>query len=134
MCKYGINDRSDSFGFTSSDSRTDKLDICSRIDISSNISETMLCNLFGYDHVAQMYYYFSYLQNTQTWKDSGRIRIGKRIAQLREQAGMSQAELAEKINTKQHAISRIEKGAFNVGFDTLQSIAEIFGMNIDFTK
>ncbi|WP_290101817.1 helix-turn-helix domain-containing protein [Parabacteroides goldsteinii] len=43
---------------------------------------------------------------------------------------MSQAELAEKINTKQHAISRIEKGAFNVGFDTLQSIAEIFGMNI----
>ena len=67
-------------------------------------------------------------------KDSGRIRIGKRIAQLREQAGMSQAELAEKINTKQHAISRIEKGSFNVGFDTLQSIAEIFGMNIDFTK
>ncbi|WP_341464759.1 helix-turn-helix transcriptional regulator [Parabacteroides goldsteinii] len=62
------------------------------------------------------------------------MRIGKRIAQLREQAGMSQAELAEKINTKQHAISRIEKGAFNVGFDTLQSIAEIFGMNIDFTK
>nr|WP_279210341.1 helix-turn-helix transcriptional regulator [Parabacteroides goldsteinii] len=56
------------------------------------------------------------------------------MAQLREQAGMSQAELAEKINTKQHAISRIEKGAFNVGFDTLQSIAEIFGMNIDFTK
>lgn len=90
--------------------------------------------MFGYDHVSQMYYYFSYLQNTQTWKDSGRIRIGKRIAQLREQAGMSQAELAEKINTKQHAISRIEKGAFNVGFDTLQSIAEIFGMNIDFTK
>ena len=67
-------------------------------------------------------------------KDAERIRIGKRIAQLREQAGMSQAELAEKINTKQHAISRIEKGAFNVGFDTLQSIAEIFDMNIDFTK
>lgn len=67
-------------------------------------------------------------------KDSERVRIGKHIAQLREQSGMSQAELAEKINTKQHAISRIEKGAFNIGFDTLQAIAEVFGLKIDFTK
>lgn len=67
-------------------------------------------------------------------KDAERIRIGRRINQLREQAGISQAELAEKIGTKQTAITRIEKGAFNVGFDTLRSIAEVFGMKIDFTK
>ena len=65
--------------------------------------------------------------------DSERIRIGRKVAELRKQAGMSQAELAEKIGTKQHAIPRIEKGAFNVGFDTLQAIAEVFGMKIDFT-
>ena len=66
--------------------------------------------------------------------DSQRMRIGQRIAQLRKEAGMSQAELAEKIGTKQHAITRIEKGAFNIGFDTLQSIAEVFGLRIDFIK
>ena len=66
--------------------------------------------------------------------DAERIRIGKRIAQLRKESGMSQAELAKKIGTKQNGITRIEKGAFNVGFDTLQAIAEIFGMSIDFTK
>lgn len=66
--------------------------------------------------------------------DSQRIRIGQRIAQLRKEARISQAELAEKIGTKQHAITRIEKGTFNIGFDTLQSIAEVFGLKIDFTK
>ncbi|MEY8608480.1 helix-turn-helix transcriptional regulator [Parabacteroides segnis] len=67
-------------------------------------------------------------------KDAERIRIGRRITQLREESGMSQDELAVKIGTKQSAIARIEKGAFNVGFDTLQAIAEIFGLRIDFTK
>lgn len=60
-----------------------------------------------------------------------RIRIGKRIAKIRKEHGVSQKKLAELIGVKQSAISRIEQGKFNVGFDTLQKIAEIFDKNID---
>lgn len=64
--------------------------------------------------------------------ENERIRIGKRIAEIRKERGLSQTELAERIGTKQNAITRLEKGKFNVGFDTLQKIAEVFNMKIDF--
>lgn len=67
-------------------------------------------------------------------EDIERKRIGRRIAELRIAASLSQAELARRVNTKQNCISRIEKGRFNPGFDTLQSIADVFGMKIDFIK
>jgi transcriptional regulator with XRE-family HTH domain len=31
-------------------------------------------------------------------------------------------------------IARIEKGRYSVGFDTLQTIAEALGYDVDFTK
>lgn len=61
-----------------------------------------------------------------------RERIGLRIAEIRKEAGLSQCELAERLGMKQNAISRIEKGKFNIGFDTLQKIAEAFGKKVDF--
>lgn len=60
-----------------------------------------------------------------------RERIGLRIAEIRKEKGLSQGELAEKSGLRQNAISRIEKGKFNVGFDTLQKIAEVFGKKVD---
>lgn len=60
-----------------------------------------------------------------------RERIGFRISEIRKEKGLSQGELAEKSGLKQNAISRIEKGKFNVGFDTLQKIAEVFGKKVD---
>lgn len=67
-------------------------------------------------------------------EDIARRRIGNRIAELRIAASLSQAELAKKIGTKQNGISRLEKGRFSPGFDTLQQIADVFGMKIDFVK
>ena len=62
------------------------------------------------------------------------MTFGEKVKAERTKLGLNQDELAEKIGTKQHAITRIEKGAFNIGFDTLQSIAEVFGLRIDFIK
>lgn len=51
---------------------------------------------------------------------------------LRKEHGMSQGELAELINAGQNNISRIEKGKYNIGFDTLQGIAKVFNKKIKF--
>lgn len=54
-------------------------------------------------------------------------RIAIQIRLMREKAGLSQAELAEKIGTKQGAIARLESmtyGKFSISM--LQRIAEYF--------
>ncbi len=61
-----------------------------------------------------------------------RERIGKRIADIRKETGISQAKLAEMSGLDQGHIARIELGKYNVGIDTLSKIAEVFGMKIDF--
>ena len=63
--------------------------------------------------------------------ENERIRIGQRIAEIRKEKGFSQGDLAEVTGLKQNAISRIEQGKFNIGFDTLQKIAEAFGKKVD---
>jgi len=47
------------------------------------------------------------------------------ILNLREQAGMSQAELSKKIGMRQPALSRLERDGFrNASLETLRKIAE----------
>ena len=60
-----------------------------------------------------------------------RHRIGQRIADLRKEHGMTQQDLAAKTGLQRNHISRIESGKYSVGFDTLQLIAEQFGMKVD---
>ena len=60
-----------------------------------------------------------------------RQRIGQRIADLRKQHGLTQQDLANKTGMQRNHISRIESGKYSVGFDTLQLIAEQFGMKVD---
>ena len=78
-------------------------------------------------------------------KDEERKRIGRRIAEVRKSVewmdgqgirrkGMTQAELAERCEIAQSHITRIERGMYNFGFDTLQQIAEAVGMKLDFVK
>lgn len=56
--------------------------------------------------------------------------IGVRIADLRETAGLTQQALAEKINTTQSAIARIEAGKQNVSADMLRRISKALGKNL----
>jgi len=50
------------------------------------------------------------------------LRIAVRLAELREQRGMTQTELAAKIHTSAAVISRLERG-HNVEFKTLKKVA-----------
>lgn len=61
-----------------------------------------------------------------------RERIGKRIAELRAQMGISQAKLAELSGVGYSHIARIETGRYSVGIDTLAKIGDALGVELDF--
>ena len=63
-----------------------------------------------------------------------RERIGRRIAELRHDAGISQEKLAELSGVGYSHIARIELGRYSVGIDTLSKIANVFGMELDFSE
>lgn len=57
------------------------------------------------------------------------MEIGKRIAEIREQAGTTQSGLARAIGTSQSAISQIEAGDRNPSYDMLRQIAQALGVS-----
>ena len=60
-----------------------------------------------------------------------RQRIGQRVKALRVAAGLSQQELADRAGLGRSHIGRIEDGAFGSQVETIQQVAEVFGMSID---
>ena len=58
--------------------------------------------------------------------------LGKKINSLREEANMSQEELAKKIGLSRVAISQIEQGKRGVEFLELAKIAEVFKLKTDY--
>lgn len=56
--------------------------------------------------------------------------IGKRLADLREAAGLTQTELAKKLRTTQSAIARLESGTQNISTETLKKISKALGRNV----
>ena len=58
--------------------------------------------------------------------------IGTRIKHLRTQAGMTQRELAEKMNIGKSTLSQYELGDRSPGIDMQQKFAKIFGVSLDF--
>jgi len=56
--------------------------------------------------------------------------IREEIIRLRLQLGLSQKELAEKVGTKQSAISRLENGSYNPSITFLSKIAHALGKEI----
>ena len=65
-------------------------------------------------------------------KDKERARIGSRIVELRKERKMDAKELAQKVGIDPGNLSRIEKGHFSVGIDTLNKIASVLNMKLDF--
>ena len=60
-----------------------------------------------------------------------RIRIGRRIEDLRKQSGLSQRDLATRCGIAQSTVYRIEAGKFAVRIDLLESIASALGKKVD---
>ncbi len=58
------------------------------------------------------------------------FRIGVLLKQAREEAGLTQDELAKQLNTKKTAISRIENHAEDIRLSTLEKYARAFGKKL----
>lgn len=56
--------------------------------------------------------------------------IGERISSVREAAGLTQSDLAKKINTTQSAIARIESGKQNLSSDMIKKISKALNRNL----
>lgn len=61
-------------------------------------------------------------------------RIGKRIAELRKERGLSQAKLAQLTGLNSGYIARVELGTFDIGIENLSKIGDVLGMEIDFVE
>jgi len=59
------------------------------------------------------------------------FKIGAVLRQLRESAGLTQEDLATKLNTKKSAISRIENHAEDIRLSTLEKIALALGHKLE---
>lgn len=64
-------------------------------------------------------------------RQSERIRIGKRIKELREKKGMEARDLALLARIDAANLSRIEQGKYSTGIDIISRIAIILGAHID---
>lgn len=58
--------------------------------------------------------------------------VSRRVREAREEAGMTQRDLAPKINVTQQAVSRYETGALRVSLSQLVQIAEVTGKPLHF--
>ena len=59
-----------------------------------------------------------------------KFKIGVILKQFREAAGLTQEELATKINTRKTAISRIENHAGDIKLSTLERVAFALGKRL----
>ncbi len=64
--------------------------------------------------------------------DSGyeQFKIGVLLKQAREEAGLTQEELAKRLNTKKSAISRIENHAEDIKLSTIEKFANALGKKL----
>jgi len=85
------------------------------------------------NEVAKSQMWVGYYHQTAAYDESSdaRLRIGKRIADLRKSAGMTQEQLATKAGIHQVNLSRIEAGRYAVGLDILDHIAQALGGRVD---
>ena len=58
--------------------------------------------------------------------------LGTRIASLRQGRGISQAELAQRLNISTSAIGMYEQGRREPSVDTLVALAKEFGVSLDY--
>ncbi len=66
--------------------------------------------------------------------ESQKLAIGEQLSRLRQQAGLTQAQLAKRIGTTASAISRYENAEYNrYELRTLQKIVDACGGRLDLT-
>ncbi|HYU35030.1 MAG TPA: helix-turn-helix transcriptional regulator [Thermoanaerobaculia bacterium] len=58
------------------------------------------------------------------------FKVGALLRQAREKAGLTQEEVAERLDTKKSAISRIENSAGSIRFSTLERYARAIGWQL----
>lgn len=83
------------------------------------------------EHLGSLFY-FQPFDKEAVSKD--RVRIGKRIRELREAKGMEAKQLAFYANIDAANLCRIEAGKYSVGLDILSKIGYALGMEIDFVE
>ena len=59
------------------------------------------------------------------------FKVGALLRQAREKAGLTQEQVAEKLETKKSAISRIENSGGSVRFSTLERYARAIGWQVN---
>lgn len=59
------------------------------------------------------------------------FKVGVLLRQLREEVGLTQAEIAERLHTKKSAISRIENHSEDVKLSTLEKFATALGKRLE---
>jgi len=59
------------------------------------------------------------------------FKIGVMLKMAREEAGLTQGELAEKLKTKKTAISRIENHAVDIKLSTLEKFVQALGKTLE---
>ena len=57
--------------------------------------------------------------------------VGKRIAQKRDEAGMTQMQVAEKLHMTEDAYARIERGVTEASLMRLSQLSKIFQCGVD---
>jgi len=62
--------------------------------------------------------------------DDYKVKIGNLIQEARTHRGFTQSELAEKLNTSQSAVNRIEKGGQNISLEMIARISDVLSSNI----
>ena len=83
-----------------------------------------------------------YIEDRKKWDsefaenfDTGyhELKLGVMLRQAREAAGLTQEELARRINTKKTAISRIENHAEDIKLSTLEKFVHALGKQLTIT-
>ena len=64
-------------------------------------------------------------------EESEKLDIAVALVLLREEEGLTQRQLAEKVGKPQSTIARIENGTMNVSFRVLNEIAEALGKKLE---
>jgi transcriptional regulator with XRE-family HTH domain len=60
------------------------------------------------------------------------MSFGTRLAQIREDAGLTQSGLARRVGTSQSAISQIEAGERNPSYEMIRQLADAFGVTLGY--
>ncbi len=69
----------------------------------------------------------------RAWEDlDPEFQVLKAMIKAREKTGISQAELARRVGTKQSVISRLERGAFSKAtLETIKKMADALDMRLE---